>query len=87
MKIAGKNFRAYGIGSYFKIPEQVHYCFLFFSSSDQQDMQKFEVLSRGSLILVPSKKRHFRIVSAAHIPFPFYYPNLYVLLVLFQSKF
>jgi hypothetical protein len=63
MKIAGKKFCGYGIGSYFKIPEQ--------------DMLKYEVLSRGSLILVPSKKKHFRIVSAAHIPFPFYYPKLY----------
>jgi len=63
MKFAGKKFCGYGIGSYFKIPEQ--------------DMLKFEVLSRGSLILVPSFKKHFRIVSAAHIPFPFYYPNLY----------
>jgi len=63
MKIAGRKFCGYGIGSYFKIPEQ--------------DMLKFEVLSRGSLILVPSFKKHFRIVSAAHIPFPFYYPKLY----------
>lgn len=40
-------------------------------------MQKFDVLSRGSLFLVPSKKKKFRLVSAQHILFPFYYPKLY----------
>lgn len=48
--------------------------------SEVQGMQQFEVLSRGSLFLVPSKKKKFRIVSAQHIVYPFYYPKLYALL-------
>eukprot|EP01124_Arcella_intermedia_P007619 TRINITY_DN1469_c0_g1_i14.p2 TRINITY_DN1469_c0_g1~~TRINITY_DN1469_c0_g1_i14.p2 ORF type:complete len:268 (+),score=62.38 TRINITY_DN1469_c0_g1_i14:39-842(+) len=62
----GKKLRcSLGLGSFFMLPEQ--------------GMEKFEVLSRGSLFLMKSKSRskQLHLVSAAHITHPFAFPQLY----------